>query len=391
MAQIIQQAKPGDLITAQDWNELVDAVNSALIRIAALEAGSEPGIGLAVTELNPDGPYHVGDRLQVIGRNFDYTTGANRVFINTTQVLNILPSSSDFLLEFDIPSVPGLAQGGSQVDLIIMNETESVTWQIILRPRQSPLQGIVTVEYLSVTPTTIVENQAVTFAYRITSGTNNSATWSLNPQIAVASNSAAWNSQLSIVNESGNPIPSGQITLDPGQSQEIGVRIGTVPTGTDGVQFGLSLTAQAESITGTSGIRQFTVGTEDIPPDETITLAPQPAASSPGALEGSNFTVPGGMTRTLAIAATFTVAGTYSNTQEIHGSTSGWTISLAPGTPSSYTITSADLSATGQVQRLMRFNVTATVSAAASTDLEIRLQRSTQTAFRSVVFTLLRG
>ncbi len=391
MAQTLPQVKPGDLITASDWNSLVDALNSALIRIAALESGSQSGTGLAITQLVPEGPYRIGDTLQIIGRNFQFSIGATRVFLNATQVLNLLPTSTDSSLQFVIPTVPGVTEAGTPVELVVLNQTESVSRQITLRPRQNPLQGNVTVEYLGVTPTTITPGQAATFRYLIRSGTNNRATWSISPQISVAANAQAWNSQLSLLDENGSTITSDQITLDPGEERNFLVRIATVPAGTNGVQFGLVVDAQANGITGSSGIRQFTVGTADVPPDSSITLALQPAASSPGALVGSTLTVPGGASRTLAIAATFTVAGIYTLTRNVLGGATGWTATPIAGTPDTYTINDADLAASGEVQRLMRFSVSASSSATQNAELEVRLQRTGQTSFRSVVVELVRG
>ena len=391
MASTLSQAKPGDLITASDWNALVDAVNSAMIRIAALEAGSQPGTGLAITQLVPDGPYRVGDTLQIIGRNFQFSIGATRVFFNATQVLSLLPTSTDSRLEFVIPTVPGVTEAGTTVDLVVLNQGESVSRQVVLLPRQTPLQGNVTVEYVNVTPTTILPDQPATFGYRIRSGTNNRATWSIAPRVSVAAGGAAWNSQLGVLDDTGGVIASRQITLDPGEERNFSVRIGTVPAGTNGVQFGLVVNAQADGISGSSGIRQFTVGTADVPPDASITLALQPAASSAGALVGSTLTVPGGASRTLAIAATFTVAGTYTLTRNVLGGATGWTATPISGTPNSYSISSADLAASGQAQRLMRFSVAATAGATQNAELEVRLQRSGQSAFRSVVVTLVRS
>lgn len=387
----LPQVQPGDLITAADWNAMIDTLNSALVRIAALEAGSQPGAGLAITQLIPEGPYRVGDTLQILGRNFQFSIGATRVFLNATQVFNLLPTSTDSRLEFVIPDVPGVTQTGTAVDLLVLNQNETTpAIPITLLPRQTPLQGNVTVEYVSVTPTTVVAGQPATFAYRIRSGTNNRATWTITPQVTVAANSAAWNAQLSVLDDAGGEITSRQIALDPGEQRAFSVRIGTVPAGTNGVQFGLTVNVQADSITGSSGIRQFTVGSADVPPDGTITLALQPALSG-GALSGSTLTVPGGASRTLGIAATFTVAGTYSVSRTVLGSATGWTATATGGTPASYTITAADLAASGQAERLMRFGVAATASATANAQLEVRLQRSGQTAFRAVVVNLVRS
>jgi hypothetical protein len=139
MPQQISHVRPGDLILATDWNVLVDTLNSALIRIEALE---NVGGRLTITQVIPSGPIRVGDTLRVMGTNFQFMIGATRVFFRgaqtSTQVLTLAPTSTDTLLEFTVPNITEATEAGTAITLEVTNRNESVTWQLVVRPRQVP-------------------------------------------------------------------------------------------------------------------------------------------------------------------------------------------------------------------------------------------------------------
>lgn len=386
MAAISDKVNPGDVISSDLFNRIIALLNQH----DALLANTTPGSGLVITQLLPAGPYRVGDTLQILGQNFQFGIGATRVFLNATPVLNFSPTSTDSRLQFVIPAVPGVVEAGSTVDLAVLNQTESVTRQIVLRPIQNPLQGNVTVEWRSVTPTTITPGQPATFVYRITSGTNNRATWDINPLIDVAANAPAWNSQLSVRDSFGTELNPRQVTLDPGQQVDVQINIGSVPSGTNGVTFGLTVNVSSGPIAGSSGIRQFTVGTLVPPPDTTFTLATVPIFSG-GALVGNTLTVPGGGGSNLVLSADLTVAANYTVTRSVLGGATGWAVNLDSGTTDAFTINAADLVATGHTQRLLRYQVTATAAAVTPAQIQITVQRTGGTGSRSIALNTVRS
>ncbi|MGO1068730.1 IPT/TIG domain-containing protein [Lysobacter sp. CA199] len=388
MTSPLLRVNPGDIISATAWNGIVDTLNEALLRIQALESGG-PGTGLAITQLVPAGPYRIGDTLQILGQNFQFSAGAARVFLNATQVLNLLPGSSDTQLRFVIPNVSGVLEAGTVVDLVVFNQSQSVTRQVVLRPQQNPLQGNISIEWLSVTPATVVPGQPASFFYRITSGTNNLATWALTAMVDTAGNAAAWNSQLRVLDGLGNELSTRQITLSPGQQATVQIQIPNVPAVANGTTFGVTLSADASTITGTSGIRQFVVGTPTPPPDQSISLLADPLASQ-GALSGNTLTVPGGQNRRLAFTATFTVAGIYTITRSVLGGATGWAINLDDGTIDTIQINPGDLT-TGSTARPLSYRVAATATATANAQIQIRIQRQGNTAVYSAVYNTVRA
>jgi len=391
--QPIGNVSPGDLITAAGFNALIDAVNSALTRIEALEQGTSGSGRLTITQIIPSGAVRVGDTLRVIGTNFQFSIGATRVFFRsaqtTTQVLTLAPTSTDTLLEFTVPNMAEVTEAGTLITLEVANQTESATRQLVVRPQQVPLHGIALVTWQSVAPTTVAAGQQADFRYRIESRVNTRATWTLTPTVTVAANPTAWNSQLRILDDGGNEITSGQIALDPLVPVFVVIRIVQVPTGTAGVQFGLSLEASAQGVTGTSGIKNFTVGTPTPTPDPAI-VSFDPISAIGGTLSGNNLTVPGGTTATLNLRAVFNTATSFTIDPTLPSGTSDWNVTADPLTGHTVTITQAEINAGGgSTAKSLAFMVKPTATAQTRA-LSISLSRSGQTP--SVVqLNLVRG
>lgn len=386
MSTPLDHVRPGDIISAADWNLLVDSINDAMLRIHALESGAG-GSGLAIEQLVPPGPYRIGDTLQIFGRDFQFAAGATRVFFNATQAFTISPLSTDTRLELTIPTVPGVQEAGTTVELIVSNQSQSVTRQILLRPRENPLQGSVSVEWQSVTPSTILPGQPAVFVYRVRSATNNAATWDLTPTVQVAANAAAWTAQLRMLDAQGNVLNPRQVTLPAGQQVDVQVQIQSVPAGTNGTNFSLSLAAASGGIVGSSGLRQFTVGTPIQPPDTAITLSTIPALS-PG-LSGDTITVPSGSFRDLAISAEFTTPGsnTYNIQISVVNAATGWTFERTQGTLASYTVNVSG----APVTQLLRYRVSATAAAVTPAQIQIQVQRQGSTSMRTLVLNVVRS
>lgn len=387
MAAIPDTVQPGDIISSDLFNRIIALLNE---HDALLAASPTVPSGLLVTQLVPPGPYRVGDTLTVLGQNFQVGIGAARAFLNGTQVPTFLPGSNDTRLDFVIPPVPGVTEAGTTVDLVVLNQTQSATRQIVLRPMQNPLQGIATVEWQSANPATPTPNAQASFVYRITSGTNNRATWTVTPQVDVAANANLWIAQMSVRDNGGNLLNPAEVVLDPGQFVDVQVRFAAIPNNTNGVTFGLTVNVASGPISASSGIRQFTVGTAITPPDTTMTLTTLPIFSS-GALVGNTLTVPGGQSRILAINADFTVAGNYNVTRSVLGGAAGWAVNLDSGTIDNVTINAGDLAANGHAQRVLRYSVAATNAATTPAQIQVSIQRQGNASSRAIALHTIRS
>jgi hypothetical protein len=161
-----------------------------------------------------------------------------------------------------------------------------------------------------------------------------------------------------------------------------------VPPATNGTSFGVTLSATAESISGSSGIRQFVVGTPTPPPDATMSLQTVPGLSPK--LSGNTLSVQGGQSSTLAISATLTVAGSYTVTRSVLGGATGWAVNLDSGTIDSFQITAADVANGASAVRLLNYAVAATATAVTPAQIDIRVQRQGNASSRSITLNTVR-
>jgi hypothetical protein len=376
MPHELQPVRPGDLITAQAWNDLLLKIEEIEQRIEDLEESDGGGNSLVITGRIPaNGPYRLNDQLVLDGGNFQFSLGATQVFLNSVRVLD-LTGSTDTRLIFVIPPVPGVVEPGTEVTLHVFNQTEEVTQQIVLRPAQFALFGEVDITWLSVNPTTPQSGNPVTFAYRLTSRASVTADFVIPPFISPNN----WPAQL--LDSNLNPIP-GLIRLNPLQQQLFNVRI-SIPGDTQGTPFTLTANAFAGVVNGSAGVQTFTVGQQAETPDPTITLNPRHVPGG-AQLEGDTvwFISQGGGGPRLRFAAEFEAAGTYDLTVE---ATNGWTVVRAPQTPASYVISAQDIPAGGRAVRFPEIDITPGGLDGRTT---VRLQRRGAANSRSVTLNLI--
>ena len=90
MPHELQPVRPGDLITAQTFNAMLLKIEELEQRIDDLQQGGGGGSGLAITGRIPaTGPYRIGDTLTLLGRNFQVSLGAARVFLDGVRVYDL--------------------------------------------------------------------------------------------------------------------------------------------------------------------------------------------------------------------------------------------------------------------------------------------------------------
>jgi hypothetical protein len=388
MANGYTRVRPGDLITSTGFNDLLTALEDLEARVAAIENGTVSGGDLAITGLHPAvGPYRVGDTLTIFGRNFEFSTGAGRVFLDGVRVLTF-QSSTDTQLVFTIPPVPGVAEPGAPVTLRVTNSSEEATQQIVLRPAPVVLFGDVDVTWNGVSPATIVPDQPATFQFHITSRASAAADFLIDPLIGVATAQSVWQSRLQVLDGALNPLAGRVVHLAPNQQQTIHVRISTVPSGTSGVSFTLTVSASSGGVTGTSGTLPFQVGTAVTPPDPTIQLSPT-ALIGPGSLVGDTVTLSGGQTTRVRFLTTFEQPGTYDLTVTPAGS--GWTVQRFATTPAQYVIVAGDIGTSGHAQRFPEISIQTNANPASAGTAQVRYQRQGNSNNRTFILNLSRG
>jgi hypothetical protein len=331
--------KPGDLITANYLNQILSSFDS---RISALEASATSATGVIISALiPPSGTVTVGNVLQVIGSNFGFSTGVDRVYIDDTQVNAFNPGSSDTQLIFNIPtSIVNVPPQGRPATLTVSNQASTAQRTLTLLPAMV-LTGAIDVVPQAVTPATITAGQNAVFAFLLRSRANLDATCSLTATVSVA----AWQSNLQVTDSTGRALPSGQILVPARQTVQVSVGVNPIPPGTNGTQFSITLNLVAGTITGTSGpTTTQTVGATAIQPDPTISLnysSSQVQPAGAGTVTASQISLSSGGSAKISLNASFSVAGNYNLTLS---AAAGWQAALlASTTPSPYPITQQQL------------------------------------------------
>lgn len=280
MAIRFTRVQPGDLIIAEQWNLLLEEVEKLGDRVAYLEQLGQGQTGaVTIFGISPQGPYHVGDRIAVIGRNFATPATNNVVMIDTTRVVSFRFGSSENQLVFDIPEVPGLPSGGRVVPLQVSNANGSASFDFNLEPRPIVPTGRVEVLYTDppVMPfdePDIAAGSAYVFTFSLTAFVTLQGTY----RISVGMNQAGWSAEL-LEGASDDRASSNIITLpgDPsGVTRNIRVRV-NAPNLADGAAATLSV-AVSETSTGTavtpgSAEIDITIGNPPPTPEDRVRIS----------------------------------------------------------------------------------------------------------------------
>ena len=268
MSYEFEDIKPGDLITSNFMTSIINAIESLDDRVIKLEEASSEDNKVAIIELDPkSGPYRVGQEMKILGRNFEYSIGAHRLYFDATNVAVFKPDSSDSKLIFDIPEVLNIPVSGKTVLLTLKNRSSTDSRFITLMPKKEPLAGSIIVDsYHTVEEGTITPNQTATFKFNLKSGLNQPARFVISPFISIDTNQQEWQERLRVLDK--NKIEINEIILNNGENQDFYIRITSIPSGTDGQVFSLTVDATADSIKGSSLLESYTVGQ---PPDEVDT------------------------------------------------------------------------------------------------------------------------
>jgi hypothetical protein len=314
MALSLPPVKPGDVITAQMWNQVLSTINSLSARVAILEENNQQIGQLTIIDTNPK-PVALGNQLTVFGTNFGLP-GEATITVDGLQVpMSSISQATGSMLVFTLPSIQGVPSGsaGKQVTLTISHPQNGFAASTITVVRAAPtLPGGTLTLNMSQPPTAdrIEAGQSYIYGFTITAISNMEETFNLTPQIS----QSGW--QAIVVNADGGATPA-QVTIprgDPPQGSSVTVRIRiTVPAGTaPDTRATLRLRATSQrNPTRFSGESA----------DTAITVARPPAQSDPitvnfnrvmgGTTDANGVVVPAGETVGVIFRAIFPNAGTY--------------------------------------------------------------------------------
>lgn len=372
----IQRVLPGDLITAQQMNAMIDTINALQAQVNGLSTTQTNQV--VITDLvPPSGTVQVGRELQVLGQNFRFLAGGLQVYVDDQRV-NVLTSATDTKLVFNIPNTIVVPQAGRPAVLTINNGLTTAQRTLSLLPAII-LSGAVDVIANGTTPTTPAPG-TFTLNFRLRSRASVDTTFVIDPLVSVP----AWQASVQVL-QSQVALPARQITLAAGAETTFAVAF-TIPPATNGTAFNVGVTATSGQVVGASGAQAFTVGSAAPQPDTTITLGYSASSQvfGTGAVSSGLISLAAGASATVRLSATFTIATTYDISATFAGATNWEVKPVLASTPSPMTITAADLQATGTAAKTLEFGVRP-LAGATNGKLQFSVLRSGQSQPRTYV------
>jgi hypothetical protein len=405
MAQPLKKAQPGDIITAEDWNLVVDAINELL------QSGQSSGIKVAA--LLPGGtqidPIRVGTIQQITGQNFGFSIGQSKVtFENGNTIATVLRAqmlagSFDERLLFMMPPVPGITPAGMNMTMRVSNGVAEDTRSVFVMPVVIDLTGDMFVTFRADTtpnpkpnPLESGAGKSAEFRFRLQTGINFPAPFALNAEILNASVTvpAGLVDSIQFLDEADQNISNRQVQMGKTEGRNITVRIPEIPTAFAGQSFTLKVTATSGTVVGTDQ-RSFTVGTPVTPPDPNIeanqtsftlidqtTGNPETPNAQNGILDGTIIKLKIGKRGVVNFSTKLTKAGTYDITIAAKQGTTltNWTPEMTPdsvgtrsadGTKTTVTVASDN----DQTLRTEKFRVTPIAGATPTGTIVFRVKR----------------
>jgi hypothetical protein len=404
MAQLLNRAQPGDVITAEDWNLVVDAINELL------QSGQSSGIAIAAT-LPPgtiNDPFRIGQIVQITGTNFGFSIGQTKVTFEEGGIVRatvlraqMLAGSFDERLLFMMPTISGISPSGLNMTMKVSNGIAEDHRGVFVMPVVIEVAGDMFVtSRADVTPNPdpnpVQIGVAALFRYRLQTGTNMPAVFALsadipNPPAATPPN---YVSSIEFRDESNNVITSKQVEMGKNEVKNISVRLPEIPSAFTGQTFTLKVTALSGAVVGTDQ-RSITVG-QQVPPSDPNIEANQSSftlinmgtgnAETPnpqnGILDGSTIKLKVGFRGVVNFSTRFTKAGTYEITiLPKQGTTlANWAPEMTPdsvGTrsPDGTKVTVIVNSEGDQTQRTEKFRVTPVAGATSTGTIVFRIKR----------------
>jgi hypothetical protein len=324
---------PGDLITADFMNQVVDALTAFDGRISQLEASTGATGAVAIYATIPAGAVQMGTELRVFGRGFGVPS-------QTTVTIDAIPvtlksGSGSSLLIFDVPrTIPGVPASGRVANLQVVAAGGSDSTQIYLVPPATLTGGslLVTLQM----PTASVIQPGVTYLFPCSVLAVTTQDDYYNVTASAAGGGIAW--AASILDSGQNPISRLFISKSnpPGTTINFFVQV-AIPGGATGgatVSFTIA-SAGNPQFAGGSGPQPFTVG-QAPPPSPTIPLTATVIDQNGNPINvnpGQTLNVPLNQDYQIYFTAQLPAAGTYDVTFQVASGTASW----APSAPTSFT------------------------------------------------------
>ncbi len=382
-----QQVRPGDLITSDLINWVLAQISDLETRVAFLEGSVGKDGDVVIISLDPaGGNVKPGDTLKVNGKNFQFTQGLCRVFIDKYQV-GFQPGSTDQQLILTVPQqITDIPASGRPALLTVSNNQSSAQAILFLRPAIA-LIGFFDLNEMDSKPSgaTPKGGQPFTMVFQVASHVSLDTDVQVSAVVSGPSNAGDWK-PIRILNPDETEIPNGTISLKQGASATVLVRIDPIPSGVpDGVAFSLDVQVAAGSITQKRSV-SLTTSVAYVAPDPGILVnfASGQIVIGTGSVSGSLIQVATGGSAKLVFRAQFDKADSYPLNI---GAPSGWKTSfdLTTNTANPFVVKDSDMpSGGGMASLLVSFFLYPDTGATSSGQLTLQLTRPGGKTGRSI-------
>ncbi|MEL7447047.1 MAG: IPT/TIG domain-containing protein, partial [Pseudomonadota bacterium] len=235
-----QGVAPGDLITAELFNQILSDVNSLKLRVAALEG--EAGAPV-ITRITPSGDLRTGGQMTIIGSNFNAEPRRNIVRIGS-EVLTPLrtgsTSSISVQIPLDLPDVP------SRFDVSVENEgLVSNSLPVTIIEREFAQFGEFDVGPATVPDGIMRPEQRLEISWDVTADTAqpDELTFSLQVSNAQGASASSW--------PTPTFSPASPASIEVGQTRTVTMAV-TPPAGARAADLALNVTGIEGRATGSS-------------------------------------------------------------------------------------------------------------------------------------------
>jgi hypothetical protein len=259
--------------------------------------------GLAIDAVFPSGTLHLGERIDIRGRGFGFTTGDARITFDG-QNADALAGSTDARLIVRVPSNLDVEPAGSVVRLqVTSNQGADAVPVIVAPPGQMPV-GLLHVSWLSVTRQALKVGEDAVLEYALRSAMDSA----VDVQLELGGTKAVVDAA-TIVDANGDAL-TAPIRMATGDEVVVGVAIRPVPLVGS---FTLTLAARAGEVAD-DDTRLFPTGAEIKPSDPAIRIETLDLDVDPGSTavrSGSTIRLTNGSIATVETTVRLTDPGPY--------------------------------------------------------------------------------
>ena len=241
---------PGDLITAELFNQMLSDINDLSTRLANLEGAAG---GPILESLDPPSVVAINGLIIVTGRTFNPARNLNAVRIGDVEITQFRADSSPTHLLFPVPDLFTGLPASLPVRVITGGRTSNALSITVQEPEQIQQgQFVFGAGQVPAGVITVGQSLAVTWNVQAVTMFPDAVALSLQVGSAQGATAAAWLATAAIQ-------PPAPMALQPGQTRQVTVTV-TVPVGATSAQLSLRVSSKDGNVINVSDPVAVTIG-----------------------------------------------------------------------------------------------------------------------------------